>query len=1156
LLFPYNKTEKIRFQTGKRALELLGVPHDVGVENVILDKNETKALLINLGFDKDYNKELQVEFDFKNYNEKTVLNCINELSKFEIKDKAGEFIGSRMGRPEKAKLRKLTGSPSVLFPIGEEGGRLRSANEAFKKGFVKAEFPFYYCKKCDRETIYRVCEICSERTEQKYYCKMCKSEINTPECREHKIGSKYKPSRIDMQHYFEIARGKLDYLKTDIPPLIKGIRGTSSENHDMENFVKGILRAKYNLCVNKDGTIRYDMTELPVSHFKPQEVEVSVDKLKELGYTKDHYGKELVNEHQILELKPHDIIIPCNNLAGDEKADDVFINVSKFIDELLVKFYNLPAFYNVEKRSDLIGKLCVCMAPHNCAGVIGRIIGFSKVQGLFASPYMHAAMRRDCVYPTTKFVYSKDNIIKNSSIGDFVENLIKQGNKKREIDGYGTEKIELSDNEKNLYAFGVNPKTKKLVKKKIKYFIKGKSPKKWIKIKTSSGREQIMTPRHKFIYLDKDNNFQIKQASEIKKGDRFAVLKNFNLKEKEIKEIFLPEFLSENVPIEKQKEIRIIDAGDFFKKIISKNGERKIRELLKISLNSLHDWYNLVPLNHVKKLIDLKLMNWKELPKQTKIRTIFNAKKWDLDLKIDKNLIGILGYYSAEGYSRQNKTVSQISFRIMDKIQKNKLVSCIKNSFGLKSSLGEDETKITICNKLVYYLFKYCFCMGDGAYKKQVPNILYNVSDKLVKEYLSTYFDGDGTIVKGKGNFVCFYSVSRELLDGVSLLGERFGIFGRFYNTKERLPGKKVLERYAELGKSPKKHILQHLVYSGKDFYKIIQILKPVNKHKLEAIKSVSLRTAKERKIKFENKYFILEKLGDVVVDIIKNVEIIKDKKNSYCLEIDWKSDEDKNILWGEQIINFRCDGDEAAMMLLLDVLINFSRKFLPSHRGGTQDAPLVLNGQINANEVDDQILDFELVEKYPLELYEKAEQKLHSGEISIEMVKQRIARGEDPFIHTGFTHDTENFNFGATCSSYKTLPTMKEKVGAQMLLCQKLRSVNQGDVARLIIDRHFIRDLKGNLRKFSQQNFRCGKCNTIYRRPPLNGKCEKCGNSKLIFTIAYGSIVKYLEPALDLTKEFDVPLYVIQDLELTKKYIESIFGKETEKQENMDRWF
>ena len=1155
LLFPYNKTEKERFQIGKRALELLGIEHEVSVENIVLDKTNTNSLLVNLGFEiQDENScSTELNIDKKFSNEKDILTVVNELCKFKIKDKAGDFIGSRMGRPEKAKLRKLTGSPNVLFPIGNEGGRLRSVNKAVEVGYVNSTFPFNYCNKCKKESIYKICEKCNEKTDVRYFCRLCNQESDKP-CKVHEKEDNFKHMRINMKDYFENAYKILDMKRHDIPVLIKGIRGTSSAKHNMEHLAKGLLRAKYNLCVNKDGSVRYDMTELPLTHFKPKEIEVPVKKLKELGYEKDYLGKDLENEEQILELKPHDIIIPCNNLAGDEKADDVFVNITKFIDELLVKFYKLPAFYNVKSRDDLIGVLGVCMAPHNCAGVISRIIGFSKVQGLLASPYMHAAMRRDCVYPTTKFVYSENNIIKNSSIGNFVERLIKQGNNKKEIDGYGTEKIELSNNEKNLYAFGVNPKTKKLEKKKIKYFIKGNPPEKWIKIKTSSGREQIMTPRHKFIYLNKNNDFKIKQASEIKKGDRLAVLKNFNLKEKEIKKIFLPRFLCENVPIEKQKEIRIVDAKDFFKKIVNKNGDKKIRELLKISLNSLNDWYDIVPLNHVKRLINLKLINWEDLPKQTRIRTIFNNKKWNLDLKIDKDLISILGYYSAEGYSRQSKTVSQICFRIMDKLQKDKLVSCVLNSFGLNCSLGEEETKITICDKLVYYLFKYCFKLGSGAYLKQVPNLLYNVSEDLVKEYLSCYFDGDGTIVSGKRNFICFYSVNKELLDGISLLCEKFGIFGRFYKTKERLPGKKVLERYAKLKKEPKKHVLHHLTYSGKDFYKMIKILKPTQGLKLEKIKNVKIKFAKKRKIKDENKYFNLEKIGDIVVDIVKEIEIIKDKKPSYCFEIEWKSDEDKNVLWGEQIINFRCDGDEAALMLLADVLINFSKSFLPAHRGGTQDSPLVLNGKVHAKEVDDQILDFELVDYYPLELYEKAERKEHSGDIEIEMVKQRIGRDEDPFVNTGFTHDCSNINFGATCSSYKTLPTMKDKVKAQMDLCVKLRSVTQGDVARLIIDRHFMRDLKGNLRKFSQQKFRCTKCNESYRRPPLNGKCN-CGG-KIIFTIAYGSIVKYLEPALDLTRNYEVPNYIKQDLLLTKRYIESIFGKDNEKQENIQRWF
>jgi DNA polymerase II large subunit len=80
-------------------------------------------------------------------------------------------------------------------------------------------------------------------------------------------------------------------------------------------------------------------------------------------------------------------------------------------------------------------------------------------------------------------------------------------------------------------------------------------------------------------------------------------------------------------------------------------------------------------------------------------------------------------------------------------------------------------------------------------------------------------------------------------------------------------------------------------------------------------------------------------------------------------------------------------------VVVVSDMLINFSKKFLPAHRGGTQDAPLVLNTKINAGDVDDQILTFELG-KYPLELYEFAEQGKHSSEMKIDNVKTRLKAG------------------------------------------------------------------------------------------------------------------------------------------------------------------
>ena len=519
---------------------------------------------------------------------------------------------------------------------------MRSVNEALEKGSVKADFPIYFCDKCNRESIYFKCEKCEKETRKMNYCPECKQKFFDKKCPVHVKGQSYMNKRVDIKDYFEYAVKKLDLLPNEIPKLIKGVRGTSNQGHIPENLAKGLLRSIFNLQVNKDGTIRYDATEMPITHFKPREICCSIEKLKELGYKKDIHGRELRNEEQILEILPHDVILPSCPYSPDEKADDVFLRTANFIDSLLLKFYGLKSFYNARSREDLIGKLIACIAPHNCAGVVGRIIGFSKTQTLLASPYIHAAMRRDC-------------------------------------------------------------------------------------------------------------------------------------------------------------------------------------------------------------------------------------------------------------------------------------------------------------------------------------------------------------------------------------------------------------------------------------------------------------------------------------------------------------------------------DGDEAAMMLLLDLLINFSKEYLPAHRGGTQDAPLVLNARIRAGEVDDMIFDIDIERELPLELYEKGKEMASPYEIKISQIKDRI--GNQEFRNLWYVYEVSDINGGILCSSYKSIPTMQEKVQRQMELAEKIRAVNTSDVARLIIDRHFIRDIKGNLRKFSQQVFRCSKCNEKYRRPPLSGRCLNCSGN-IIFTISEGFIIKYLEPALQLAEKYDVPSYIKQSLDLTKSYIESIFGREKEKQEALEKWF
>ena len=299
-----------------------------------------------------------------------------------------------MGRPEKVKLRKLIGSPNVLFPIGDNKMRSGNIYDAIKKGFIKSDFPLFKCS-WGFDSIYKKCRKCGKNCVSFGFCRKC-NDVKDEKCKIHGDIVNFQNRRIDIKEYFNNAILKVGYKENEITPIIKGVKRLKSELKTPEDLSKGILRAKFNLNVNKDGTVRYDATEIPLTHFKPKEINTSVDKLRELGYLTDIDGKKLTSVSQILELKPHDIVLSNCSEVRENKADDVFFNITKFIDEELVRFYNLKSFYDLKNKKDLIGVNVVCIAPHNCAGVIGRIIGFSNMQGVLASPYMHAAMRRDC----------------------------------------------------------------------------------------------------------------------------------------------------------------------------------------------------------------------------------------------------------------------------------------------------------------------------------------------------------------------------------------------------------------------------------------------------------------------------------------------------------------------------------------------------------------------------------------------------------------------------------------------------------------------------------------------------------------------------------------------------------------------------------------
>ena len=244
-----------------------------------------------------------------------------------------------------------------------------------------------------------------------------------------------------------------------------------------------------------------------------------------------------------------------------------------------------------------------------------------------------------------------------------------------------------------------------------------------------------------------------------------------------------------------------------------------------------------------------------------------------------------------------------------------------------------------------------------------------------------------------------------------------------------------------------------------------------------------------------------------------------------------------------------QCDGDEDCVMLLLDGLINFSRSFLPETRGGTMDAPLFFIIVMDPTEIYKESHNLDVMASYPLDLYLAGLRYAHPREIVslIDRVEHRLGT---PAALEGFlyTHETSDISAGPLESTYTQLKTMIEKLEAELTLAEKIRAVDQDDVAERVLTTHFIRDLMGNLSAFSKQKLRCVKCNHSYRRMPLAGKCIRCGGN-IIPTVHEGSVKKYLEVSRAICEKYRVSEYTKQRVMVLDRAMDSTFGLEKDHQ-------
>ncbi len=379
----------------KRVLEELLVEHRLHEGRIIIGGDDAFALLSSLGM-LDGESVTPVKLDSAPAAQGSALELVNAVSGMIIRAKSPTYIGARMGRPEKAKERKMDGSPHVLFPTGSFKNRsiskqYRTLKSREGEKTINIELARMRCGRCNRVGFYRRCEICGEKAVEERICQKCGRVADYEMHCDMKTLS-YDRRPVDIVDLFDRAKAKSGAS----PDELKGVKGLSNAVRIPERLEKGFLRAKHDVYVFRDGTSRFDATDIPLTHFTPKEIGLPIPKAKELGYTHDYQGRPLESDDQTLILRHQDIILSTNGW-------EYFMRVSAFIDDLLVNLYGMRPFYAIRQKEGLIGHLAVGLSPHTSAGVLCRIIGFTKANVGYGHPYYHTAKRRnadgdeDCV---------------------------------------------------------------------------------------------------------------------------------------------------------------------------------------------------------------------------------------------------------------------------------------------------------------------------------------------------------------------------------------------------------------------------------------------------------------------------------------------------------------------------------------------------------------------------------------------------------------------------------------------------------------------------------------------------------------------------------------------------------------------------------------
>jgi len=1152
------RTEPVR-----EALEVLIVEHTQGEETLTVP--DAVPLVRSLGLTDDLERTWEsgeLSSAARNYDGgENAVKAVNEVAPFEIQERAPTRIGCRMGRPEKSEKRDLSPAVHTLFPIGEAGGSQRDIAAAGKHaetmqdtpGMVEVQVGRRNCPDCGTETHRARCPDCNAVTDPHYVCYDCDIDVEPDEAgraicpRCEREADAVQTKTIDVNDEYRTALSNVKERENAFD-VLKGVKGLTSKHKVPEPIEKGVLRAKNGVSSFKDGTVRYDMTDLPVTSVRASELDVTVGQLQALGYEEDIHGQPLTHEDQLVELRVQDVVL--SNGAAEH-----MIRTADFVDDLLEQYYGLDRFYELEDRDDLVGELVFGMAPHTSAAVVGRVIGFTSAAVGYAHPYFHAAKRRNCFHPETKIWYRDEGeAVHHEDIESFVEERLDEGNLER--DDFGTIVSHLNDAGSAPQVPSVRDDGSQSLQP-VSAVSKHPAPEHMVQITTRSGRELTVTPDHRVHTYDSElDRIVSAEAHELNESDRLVTPRNLDstsTSETERQFDLLKAFLDEpsidndRLMVKGLTKDRLYElftecledewSGQFYPL-------QSTAEYLGLTKKRLSNYLyrESVPVSLLSEFFDTTAELLDFVPEDVRLGMKRDRAEMNRTIELNERVATLLGYYAAEGFARAQKTpkgtIHQTTICGTETEAREFFLEVLREEFGVEP-YEENEAKVTASGRLLRTFIDSVLDVGTHAHTKRVPQPVFDAPDRIVGAYLSGYFSGDGSADDAAPR-VTASTVSPELKSDLLGLLTRVGITAQVNHRPQVLLREQFPEFYENDDDSLSRRGYE--IYVSRD--DAVRFADVAGFHLSRKDRTLNEQVTEVRSAD-RAAYCYDGGTDDYLLDPIAEVEYVESETDYvYCLTV-----EETHSLIAEDLSVRQCDGDEDCVMLLMDGLLNFSKSFLPNQRGGRMDAPLVMSSRIDPAEIDDEAHNMDIASSYPREFYEATREMADPGEVEdLVQIGEDTLGTDDQYRGFEHTHDTTDIALGPDLSAYKTLGDMMEKMNAQLELSRKLRSVDETDVAERVIEYHFLPDIIGNLRAFSRQETRCLDCGEKFRRMPLTGDCRECGG-RVNLTVHQGSVNKYIDTAIQVAEEYGCREYTKQRLQILDRSLESIFEDDTNKQ-------